>query len=284
MPFTFTNSFDGTISLLWQYSELDVVCPSWKNSIRTLSIVGVDNLGKYPDNGRLLLRSSRYDDILFEKVSNNIRELPLINIDLEQLFPNVVNLSLTHLNINNIRLPDTLRGWVSTDTYLGIFNVPTSLYWLTLIHCFGCWERFVLPYNLRILNVYGDYCNNFKIPPKLFVLNLRVCKINRLTYVHNVYSIREINIHSGISPYDDIHITKNLINSNVYKWIQHVIQINNRLDAEQTTNVLVLLRTRSMTGSASLTTVGYTNENHIHKVMMLGSNYPRRAMEFMAYI
>jgi hypothetical protein len=280
MPFEFSqqldpNNLDSTITLLWKYDELDIVEDSWRDTVHTLSIVGKDANGIYVNRGKWCIHMNEYNDEILTEHSNNIRNLPQIDLNIQTLFPKLKCLSLTHLNINNLILPNTLYGWVSTDTQMNHFNMPSTLYWLTLIYCYGCWSKCDIPKKLYSLSIYGDYCDNFKIPFNVSILNIISCKFNRLSNVSNLYIIKNFNIRA-CSPYNKIITSIRNTKINIHKDIQSIVYKNKRMDAENTTDVLVLLRNKSMNPKCS--------ETNIRTAFVLGSNYPRRAIEFMVHL
>jgi hypothetical protein len=285
MPFEFNTSYtDEKITLLWKYDELDIVDDLWRNNIHTLSIIGKDQNGRYVNSGKWCIHMIEYNEVLLTNHRNNIRNLPVIDLDIIKLFPNLRCLSLTHLNINKLVLPKALHGWVSTDTQIKEFNMPTHLYWLTFIYCYGCWSNCnILPNTLCSLSIYGDYCNIFNIPYNLDILNIISCKFNRLQNVFNLYNISTFNIRAS-SPYNKIITTIQNTKKNIHNDIQSIVYKNNHMDAEKTTEILVLLRNSSFIPVVENDTdnlVKKDSENVIRNAMVLGSNYPRRSMEFL---
>jgi hypothetical protein len=297
MPFNFTGLSGNINTIVWNYDKTDVMDPEFNTTVHTLTIIGADEAGNYNKPGHHRLSSSVYDETTFCENARQIQNLPLINVlDVHSIFPNLEWLSLYQVNINKLLLPDTLTGWSSTDCHIETFDLPPSLYWITMICCYGCWSKLASKLSsiisLKRIQLRGDYCNEFEIPNGLLSLHISACKFNKLVNECRLYNIHLVTITECECPYEEHVVNTRLFSypsnsiqinkkyptqysryiSNARDMIASIIRTNNRINAENNTHILVSLRNKSFITS---------DERNINKANLLGSNPLRRAMEYI---
>lgn len=299
MPFNFTGSPVNNHTIVWNYDETDIMDPDFNKTVHTLTIIGSDNSGNYPGKypGHHRISFSVYDETKLYENARQIQNLPIINVlDLHTIFPNLVWLSLYNVNINKLLLPDTLTGWSSTDCHIETFDLPPSVYWITMICCYGCWSKLASKLRsiikLKRIQIRGDYCDQFEIPTGLLSLHVSACKFNKILYEGRLYGLQIVTITECDCPYEDVVVNTRLYSypnksirinvNNATQYIRYISDIhdmvvsirrtNSRINAENNTHNLVSLRNNSFITSY---------DNNINKAMILGSNPLRRAMEYI---
>jgi hypothetical protein len=282
--------------ITWQYNDTDVIDLEWSKTITTLTIMGVDETGTYPQTypqtGRWRVNTSYYNEELFAKNAAEIRGFPLVSIDLNALFPNLKHLSLVQLNIKVLTIPQMLAGFIARDTQIqSSITLPPMLY-ITLNTCYGLWNNMNIP-SVKRLVISGDYHDNFHIKTHTFVVKITACKISRISLAKDMFlnNLETLVFNECILPYAD-HIVNTrykisrLIDNNhdyisINTKLDHIRYTNKRLDSEIITNVLVSLRNNAFIPSDPIPKP--LTDGNIRAVMILGSNYPRRMMEFITY-
>jgi hypothetical protein len=283
MPFEFTTFISNRSSITWRYCVNDLIDPEWAVLVHSLVILGVNEDGVYATPGKWRLDISQYNQSVLENNAAQIRMLPLVDLDLEDIFPNLRSVFIYQLNINILTLPKTVTGCLLADTYISMadLSVLPSLHWVTMWWCYGCWSTINIPNTVRLLTIYGDYHDNYTVPYSPLKFKLTACKFNRFTYINRLYNANEFSLNECVSPYvNDIFDRFPINPTDIWGKIRYIDKMNHRLDMEDTTRMLVMLRNRSFDAVA--------NESldvlPIRAAMALGSNYPRRAMEFIADI
>ena len=307
MPFQSHLMSKHTIT--WLYMNTDIVEPRFGKNIQTLIIIGPDEHNIYPTTTMTRICPSYYDEELFVKNAHEIKNLPLISIDLQKIFPNVRHISLIQLNIDLLTIPTMLIGFTARDTQIQHINLQhMHMQYVTLNSCYGLWNALCIPY-VKTLTVLGDYHDNFIVCNNAISVRISASKIGRINILKYIIHLETFIFTECVFPYPDYTVNKRYniqdnptssvwegddaswragaINSLVYydrmsinSRISIIRKINQRIDDEQNTNGLVLLLNGSFNSDISIQHPLY--DGNIRKVMALGSNYPRRIMEFIS--
>jgi hypothetical protein len=320
MPITFGYS-DSRPCATWNYDFNDIAefDLDFCRTIYTLTIYGIDEHDVYATKDTR--RSDNlyvYDDAVFVEHSRLLRNLPLIELlDLESLFPNVHRLTMKQLNINVLKLHDTLCFWYAQDLSVNSFNTPLKLYALTLINCYGTWSKVKFNRSIKNINIRGDYTDQVKVSYKLENIRLDSCKFNKIVNEHYLpnYRSNTFTFFECVCPYED-HVVnhrfyntpgKYIVDSNGKRQLRSetitsadsilsITKTNRRIDAEPMTNILVSIRNKSFGGGGgSVLVSGHMSkkskskrpnitDGSIQAAFALGSNVSRRAMEFITHL
>jgi hypothetical protein len=319
MPITFGYS-DSRPCATWQYDVNDIADFDLEfcSRIYTLTIFGIDENGVYATKDTKRTYPYVYDEAVFVEQTRLIRNLPLIELlDLESFFPNVHRLSMTQLNINVLKLHDTLCFWYAQDLYINSFNTPLKMYALTLIQCYGTWSKVKFNRSIKNINIRGDYTDQVKVSYKLENLRLDSCKFNKIVNEHYLptWGPNGFTLFECVCPYED-HVVnhrysntpgkyildsngKRQLKSDTIRLTDSVLSItktNRRMHAENMTDILVAIRnisfgmginkTRSRGKGNSRSSKSSLNisDGSIPTALALGSNVSRRAMEFITHL
>ena len=317
MPITFGYS-DSRPSATWQYDVNDIADfdLNFCSTVYTLTIFGIDEHNVYATQDTRRTNTYVYDEDLFVEQTRLIRNLPLIDLlDLEALFPNVHRLTMKQLNINVLKLHDTLCFWYAQDLSISSFNTPIKLYSLTLIHCYGTWSKVKFNRSIKGICIRGDYIDQVRVFHKSENICLYECKFNKIVNEHYLQNYRSnhFQFHECVCPYEDhvvntrYHNTpgkyildsngKRQLKSNTIPRADSILSIsktNRRMNAENITHILVAIRTllfgigisqiRSKGNSRSSKSIPNISDGSISKALVLGSNVSRRAMEFITHL
>jgi hypothetical protein len=317
MPITFGYA-DSRPSAVWQYNVDDIADfdLDFCSRIYTLTIFGIDEHGVYATNKTWPDSTHRtnsyvYDEALFVEQTRLIRNLPLIDLlDLEALFPNVHRLTMKQLNINVLKLHDTLCFWYAQDLSINSFNTPLKLYALTLIHCYGTWSKVKFNRSIKHITIRGDYTDQVKVSYKLESIRLESCKFNKISNEHYLPTRgpNGFTFFECVCPYEDhvvnhrYHNTpgKYIIDSNGKRKLKSdtvtladailsITKTNRRMHSENMTNILVAIRNGSFGGGVSRKSKGKSKgpniiDGSITTALALGSNVSRRAIEFITHL
>jgi hypothetical protein len=314
MPITFGYA-DSRPSAMWQYDFNDIADfdLDFCSRIYTLTIFGIDEHGVYATKDTHRTNTYLYDEDLFVDQNRLIRNLPLIYLlDLEALFPNVHRLMMKQLNINVLKLHDTLCFWHAEDLSIISFNTPLKLYALTLINCYGTWSKVKFNRSIKKICIRGDYIDQVKVFHKSESISLYECKFNKIVNEHYLptWGPNYFSLFECVCPYED-HVVNHRFYNTPGKYIvdingkrqlksdtipraDSVLSIsktNRRIHADNMTHILVAIRTISFGGCGGVIRK-YTGKNKrpnisdgsIQSALVLGSNVSRRAMEFITYL
>lgn len=315
MPITFGYS-DSRPSATWQYDFNDIVNfdLTMCSTIYTLTIFGIDEHMVYATKDTRRTNTYVYDESVFLEQSRLIRNLPLINLlDLEALFPNVHRLTMQQLNINVLKLHDTLCFWHAHDVLINSFNTPLKLYALTIINCYGTWSKIKFNRSIKKICIRGDYIDQVRISYKLKSISLYECKFNKIVNEHYLPTCgpNGFNFHECVCPYQD-HVVNSRYHNTPGKYyydnngkrhatrdvitltdsILSINKTNKRIHANIITHILVSIRNQSFGCGVIMgkNRVGNNNrgpnirDGYIPTALTLGSNVSRRAMEFITYL
>lgn len=312
MPITFGYA-DSRPSAIWQYDITDIAAfdLDFCSRIYTLTIFGIDEHGVYATKDTKRTNTYVYDEALLVEQSKLIRNLPLIDVlDLEAWFPNVHRLTMRQLNINVLKLHDTLCFWYAHDLSISLFNTPLKLYSLTLICCYGTWSKVKFNRSIKCIYIRGDYTDTVRVFRKSERIHLDVCKFSKIVNEHYLPNYRSnyFTFFECICPYDDhvvnhrYHNTpgKYVIDSNgkkvlysdtitLHDAILSISKTNRRMHAENMTNIMVAIRNVSFGGGVIRKNKGMSrgpniSDGSIQAALVLGSNVSRRSMEFITHL
>ena len=294
MPITY--NFQNMVAT-WNYSIDDEIDPMHSSTVLTLLVIGVKEDGNtYPAVGEWRINMSHYDECIFMEQANEIRRLRLVSLNIRALFPNVKMVSLINLNISQLVLPTELTGLVITDTHINECTLP-PMRWLTVLWCYGLFSTLNTSRISRI-NIFGDIIDSYTISPILTSISIFATKIGKLMVPTN-NRLGTCRLIECVSPYPDYIVNKRLAttyplheiekstyydNLPVNIRIGKICKINRRIDAEHTAMMLISLRNKSFISKGLLEDTSSLVDGSIQRCMILGSNYPRRSMEFITHL
>jgi hypothetical protein len=281
MPFSCYTNQVGAMELLWKYDKTDNVDECKYKMFPITSIVIKYNTKKYT-----------YTD--------EIRLYHPIDIDVS-IFTYLTCIDILGLHINTLVMPDNVDTVTINNSIIADLKIPPRLLYLSLYESPGVYNNISTSMDtIQTIIISGDEIDNFRIPNDCNFIRIYKCKINKISNeYHHIYKsfldnyLPMIFIFEDVqSPYVLAYTQTSLDGSftyvqNTYTTLKklYIIQkTNNEIDKIHNTYISIRLRNNVFIQDTHITNtmmIPETDVSSIYKVMRLGSNYPKRWLEFI---
>ena len=222
------------------------------------------------------------------------------DIDLSS-FINTSSIEIYGLTAHSVGFPDNIHSVGIYDSIITTMSIPNTVTSLTIRDSPKTYEGISnIPHSVWSISFSGIYIPEFRIPNEASMVCIHHCTIDKITNVE--YHIEKETTQQFpmiwifediISPYTLAYIYTNSDRS--FTYIQNIYSTREKLYIIKKTNealsrqylveTAVRLRLNAFR-KETYTSSNKTNDTHvstISKVMRLGSNYPRRCIEFVDY-
>lgn len=237
----------------------------------------------------------------------NYRYVAPLDINLG-MFTQIQTLTIEDATINQLVLPESIINIYMRNSTIQSFALPPNIELLSMYQCEGIYNIIQhFPESLKILYITGDHIRNLYIPNNASVVTAYMCRVDKITNErHHIQremssdeSMLVLVMEDNESPYTLFHVTEfDSVDftyvENTYTTLQKLEIIygtNRRIETIDNTTVAVRLRTNVFRQDTHVNTdeliekhTPELSESSIYQVMRLGSNYPRRWLEFVVDI
>jgi hypothetical protein len=224
-------------------------------------------------------------------------------IDLSS-FDTITTVDIYDLSLCTVLLPPYLNNLGVYNSQIQKLDIPESITTITLQNSPGVYANITnIPSSVVSISISGDNISNFKIPDEVIVLSLYKCKIDKITNIehHIEKETNRINIHESnmIIVFEDVESPYTLAHiqtypewnftfvQNIYSSLEKLYIIQNTNQDIETKDIVDLAVRLRLNVFRQETHISNTNtidtKSSIYNVMRLGSNYPRRWIEFVIH-
>jgi len=281
MPFSCYTNPGGEMELLWKYDKTDNV-HECKYKMFPISSIII----------RYKTTRSLYNE--------EVRLITPVDIDVS-IFTYLACIDIRGVHINTLVMPPNVETITIYNSIIADLKIPPRLLYLSLYESPGVYNNISTSTDsIQTIVISGDEIDNFRIPNDCNFIRIYQCKINKISneYHHIYKSCRDnylpmIFIFEDVqSPYVLAHIQTSPDGSftyvqNIYTTLKklYIIQkTNHEIEKINNTNISVMLRNNVFIQDTHITNnseIPETDVSSIYKVMRLGSNYPKRWLEFI---